>query len=277
VEFRLAAKGVQLMRTVKYIAASFTGLLFVAFMAQAQTFTTLYGFTGKADGGVPEAPVMRGVSGNLYGTTSQGGYRQGTCHPYGCGIVFHVTTRGEFTVLHAFKWSDGSYPDGALISDSHGNLYGTTQAGGAFGVGTVFVVGSNRKQKVLHSFNGSDGEYPLGPLIRDKAGHLYGATSQGGIGSCGPPGKGCGVVFKLDETGKESVLYSFTGGSDGGEPLGGGLVADGEGNLYGTTRFGGLGNCGGQGTGCGVVFKVDKTGNETVLYTFKGDRTVVNR
>jgi uncharacterized repeat protein (TIGR03803 family) len=114
----------------------------------------------------------------------------------------------------------------------------------------------------LYSFTGgSDGGEPLEGLLRDKDGNLYGTTFQYGAGY--------GVVFKVTETGTESVLYSFTGGADGADPYPS-LITDTAGNLYGTALAGGSSNCSG---GCGVVFKVDKNGTETVLYSFKGGTT----
>ena len=122
---------------------------------------------------------------------------------------------------------------------------------------------------VLYSFTGgTDGTNPSVGLVRDGAGNLYGTTFNGGTtgGPCGSTG--CGVVFEVDKTGKETVLYAFTGGADGGYPQAG-LVRDAAGNLYGTTSFGGATSfC--FGSGCGVVFKLDKTGKETVLYAFTG-------
>jgi len=127
---------------------------------------------------------------------------------------------------------------------------------------------------VLYTFTGGTdgsnipaGEVPFQesepPLILDSAGNLYGTTATGGDLSCSFAfSVGCGVVFKLDQTGKETVLYAFTGGTDGGRPEEG-LVRDAAGNLYGTAQLGGS-------DGCGVVFKVDPTGKETVLYAFTG-------
>jgi uncharacterized repeat protein (TIGR03803 family) len=235
--------------------------------ARAQTFTLLYSFTGKSDGGIPQGGLVRDPAGNLYGTTSQGGLLR-DCAGFGCGVVFEVDPTGKETVLHRFKGPDGALPVGSLLLDEAGNLYGAA-SGGASGIGVVFKVDKSGKETVLHNFKGSDGALPLGSLIRDGEGNLYGATFAGGVGNCFM-GKGCGVVFKLDKTGKETVLYAFTGGSDGGEPQrGGALIRDKAGNLYGTTVQGGV-NCDNQSFGCGVVFKLDKTGKETVLYTFTG-------
>lgn len=123
-------------------------------------------------------------------------------------------------------------------------------------------------ESVLHSFNGADGYLPLDGLIFDKAGNLYGTTNSGGSADSG-------AVFKLtpkqDGTWTESVLYSFTGSKDGGNPWAG-LIFDARGNLYGTTISGGKPNCNGYSSGCGVVFKLtphpNGTWNETVLHNF---------
>ncbi|MGA7381545.1 MAG: choice-of-anchor tandem repeat GloVer-containing protein, partial [Terriglobales bacterium] len=122
--------------------------------------------------------------------------------------------------------------------------------------------------QVLYAFKGApDGSGPAAGVIQDSQGNLYGTTAMGG-NSCGANTNGCGTVFKLSTTGNETVLYSFTGGADGGAPSAG-LIQDAQGNLYGTTYWGGdISNC--SPYGCGVVFKLDPTGNETVLYSFKG-------
>jgi len=229
---------------------------------QAQTLTVLHSFTGThGDGAFPQADLVRDAAGNLYGTTSQGGAVTKCGH---CGIVFKVDTAGNETVLHTFgSTGDGADPEAGLIQDAADNLYGTTTYGGASNFGTVFKVDpTTRKETVLYSFTGgTDGEYPFADLIRDAAGSLYGTTWGGGT-SRACYGGGCGTVFKLDATGKETVLYSFTGGADGANPTAG-LVQDAAGNLYGTTEIGGS-------SGQGVVFKLDATGKETVLHSFAG-------
>jgi uncharacterized repeat protein (TIGR03803 family) len=147
-------------------------------------------------------------------------------------------------------------------------------------VAAILATGSARAQtyaeSVLYSFcaqaNCADGQYPATILTRDSAGNLYGTTFTGGQGDCG--GEGCGVVFKLDTSGNYTVLYSFTGGNDGGAPSGG-VTLDPAGTLYGTTYAGGLskygpGDCFYNTYGCGVAFKLDTAGNYTVLYSFCG-------
>lgn len=152
--------------------------------------------------------------------------------------------------------------------DKIGNLYGTTERGGAYGWGTVFKLNASGKETVLHSFSGgADGSGPRSTLIRDQASNLYGTTPAGGnLNNCN--GSGCGVVFKLDKTGKETVLYSFAGATDGSIPFEG-LVRDKAGNLYGTTHIGGDNACFPP-SGCGTVFKLDTKGLLIVLHRFTG-------
>jgi uncharacterized repeat protein (TIGR03803 family) len=142
--------------------------------------------------------------------------------------------------------TNGAYPNGGLIRDLAGNLYGTTMSGGAYNWGTIFKLDPAGNQTVLYSFRGGNlGEAPAG-LVRDFAGNLYGVAAIGIYG--------WGLVFKLDPAGKLTVLYSFTGGADGGYPNSG-LALDRDGNLYGTTNTGGHA-CTGNYSGCGVIFKI---------------------
>jgi len=222
--------------------------------------TVLYSFAGGSDGANPHASLVRDTAGNLYGTTVYGGLNG--CAG-GCGTVFKVDKTRKETVLYEFIGGpDGAHPYAGLLRDSAGNLYGATTQGGALGLGVVFKVDTTGNQTVLHSFAGgpADGESPFAGLIRDAAGNLYGTTQNGGHSNFG-------TVFMLDTTGKETVLYSFSGGADGGYPYYGHLIRDAAGNLYGATFEGGSKACP---AGCGVVFRLDKTGKETVLYSFTG-------
>jgi uncharacterized repeat protein (TIGR03803 family) len=182
---------------------------------------------------------------------------------------FQGTLPGTATevVLYAFKGpSHGANPQGGVVRDSVGNLYGTTQFGGAGGQGVVFKVDPTGHETVLYSFTGgADGGDPESGVIGDSASNLYGTTYNGACGG----GFGCGVVYKLDATGHETVLHTFTGGSDGANPSSG-VIRDSAGNLYGTTFYGGITTGGCAPYGCGVVFKLDATGHETVLYAFTG-------
>ncbi len=253
--------------------------------------TVLHSFLGApSDGAFPQAGLSADGSGNLYGTTAD-------------GTVFKLAppippaTSWTEIVLHFFAGgtSDGSEPLAGLIFDSSGNLYGTTSEGGGtgcsagIGCGTVFKLAppfppaTSWTETVLHSFagGGSDGAFPEARLITDLSGNLYGTTYEGGGTGCSY-GRGCGTVFKLAPGGTETVLYSFTGGSDGAQPSAG-LIADGAGNLYGTTSSGGASRqlqCSGTDgfpLGCGVVFKLSPpippatNWTETVLYAFAGE------
>ncbi len=160
------------------------------------------------------------------------------------------------TVLHSFAGgSDGDDPQSGLIADGAGNFYGTTEGGGPSDDGTVFKLAPDGTETVLHAFTGGhhDGAQPFSAgVIMDKHGNLYGDTGLGGAGDSG-------VIFKIAPNGKFSLLYSFTGGADGGLPFGG-LVRDKQDNLYGATTKGGA--------GYGVVFKLAPGGAQTVLHTF---------
>jgi uncharacterized repeat protein (TIGR03803 family) len=247
--------------------------------------TVLYTFTGptNGDGANPAAGLITDSAGNLYGTTLIGGTSV-NCHPHfdddpslsspsGCGTVFKLDPSGKETVLYSFTGTngDGGNPAAGLIMDSGGNLYGTTQYGGSAGYGTVFKLDPSGKETVLYSFTGTngDGAVPVAGLLMDSAGNLYGTTLYGGMtsGRCSfASPAGCGTVFKLDPSGKETVLYSFTNTSgDGAYPVAG-VIMDSAGNLYGTTKSGEYGGS----AGYGKVFKLDPSGKETVLYTFTG-------
>ncbi|HEY3639141.1 MAG TPA: choice-of-anchor tandem repeat GloVer-containing protein [Rhizomicrobium sp.] len=228
------------------------------------TYTVLYDFQGGKDGGIPSG-VIADSSGNLYGTTQQGG--TGCPNVGGCGTVFEISSSGTESVLYTFiGGNDGAIPYAGLVEDAQGNFYGTTLEGGSSncdgqGCGTVFKLAADGKETTLYAFtDGNDGGYPEESLILDKDGNLYGTTSGGGDANCAQGEGGCGVIFKITPSGTESVLYTFTGGSDGAEPFSP-LIMDGKGDLFGTTE---------GGTGIdGTVFKLAPNGVETVLYTFK--------
>jgi uncharacterized repeat protein (TIGR03803 family) len=243
--------------------------------------TVLYSFTGGKDGGIPNAfLIFDAAEDNLYGTTEGGGDVSCTnvLNVTGCGVVFKVNkTTGKETVLYTFTGGKGGdIPIAALTIDAAGNLYGTAALGGALscpspygpntGCGIVFKISkATGKESVLHRFSGADGASPGAALYRDKVGNLYSTTFYGGTGNFG-------TVFKLDTSNKESVLYSFTGGTDGGFPDGA-LIPDASGNFYSTTNSGGDLSCSvpNSAPGCGVVFMLNKTtGTETVLYSFTG-------
>ena len=172
-----------------------------------------------------------------------------------------ITFASISAILHSFAiTADGALPSGSLVADGGGNLFGTTQDGGAHESGTVFKVTPSGTESVLYSFTGGiDGGNPVAGLIIDGNGNLYGTTKNGG-------NYHFGTVFKIPAAGGETVLYHFTGGADGSNPSGG-LVMDGAGSFYGTAIFGGAGT----GTnGFGTVFKLTSTGQQSTLHTFAG-------
>jgi uncharacterized repeat protein (TIGR03803 family) len=246
--------------------------------------STLYSFTGGTDGRYPWGSVNLDAAGNIYGATVVGGDLSCDSGGYGgvgCGVIFKLTRSGQETVLHTFASpSEGANPNGGLIFDSTGRLWGTTELngpGGLFGVGVVFNLTPQNNgtwpETVVHGFaSREDGEQPGSRLVADAAGDLFGTAEKGG-------GYNSGTVFELTRTGnawKSQVIYSFKNGTDGAVPTGG-LVFDSSGNLYGTTEYGGgFGSCHYQ-TGpihCGTVFKLthqsDGSWTESVLYGFKG-------
>jgi len=176
----------------------------------------------------------------------------------------------SFKTIYSFNGADGSEPAANLIRDAAGNFYGTAYAGGSGNNGAVFKLDSTGHETVLYNFTGgADGGTPRAGLVLDSSGNLYGTTELGGdLSNFEVCPAGCGVVFKLDPAGTETVLYTFQGGADGAEPFAG-VIRDSAGNLYGTTFSGGFSgseDC--SPGGCGVVFQVDTAGAETVLYTF---------
>jgi uncharacterized repeat protein (TIGR03803 family) len=208
------------------------------------TETVLHSFKGNPDGDDPTGSLLN-VNGTLYGTTYNGGTTGG-------GTVFSITTSGTETVLHSFALfgsEDGYYPEAGLINVK-GTLYGTTYSGGADFGGTVFSITTSGTEDLLYSFSGTDsgsedGAYPAAGLLNVN-GTLYGTTNEGGA----PNG---GTVFSITTSGKETVLHAFGNSvsQDGWSPYAG--LINVKGKLYGTTYFGGDGNCF---SGCGTVFSL---------------------
>ncbi len=208
------------------------------------TETVLHSFAGDPDGAHPKSGLIN-VNGTLYGTTFYGG---SNCSSHGgCGTVFTITASGAETVLYSFKGGsgDGEYPTQAALLDVNGALYGTTKRGGTKNRGTVFSITASGAETVLHSFGSSgDGIYPYGGLV-DVNGTLYGTTSNGGSVSCGVRYgniPGCGTVFSITTSGKETVLHSFGAPKDGKYPYSG-LINVGD-TIYGTTTAGGAKDAG---------------------------------
>ena len=237
-------------------------------ITSASQFVLLHSFTSEQSpsGSTPFATLARDLAGNLYGTTFYGGN--------GSGVVFKLDENNNYSVLYDFtlRWGSplGWGPLGSLALDAQGNLYGAGPGGkhscNNGSCGMVFKLDPSGNLTMLRAFGpGKYGIYPNAGLIRDASGNLFGTTSRGGNKG------GHGVMFKLESTGKETALYAFGKKPDANNPQFG-LVQDAAGNFYGTTESGGLKGCpDAQGPlTCGTVFKIDPSGNETVLYRFTG-------
>ena len=242
------------------------------------TEKVLHTFGRGTDGRFPSGNLSLDGAGNLYGTTASNADQFS-------GTVFELSPNagGDWTetVLYRFRGgTDGAYPNGKLIFDTAGNLYGVTADGGAYGYGMAFELspsqGGGWTETVLHNFgNGTDGQNPYG-LVMDSAGNLYGTTALGGVYNNCYEGLSCGTVFELSPQAgggwSETVLHNFGDGTDGRRPFAG-VIMDGTGNLYGTTDAGGIyNNCDGFDISCGTVFRLapNEGGGwtETVLHSF---------
>ena len=223
--------------------------------------TVLYRFTGGTDGGEPIGDPIFDASGNLYGATTIGGKPHG-CGGLGCGTVFKLTHSGGSwteTALYQFAGgNDGVFPDGGVIFDTSGNLYGTTCCGGgSHNAGTVFKLtssGSGWTESLLYTFQGlTDGKEPVTGLMFDTSGNLYGSTLLGGTG-------GGGTVFELTPSGGSWTFHLLYGARGSAGPYGT-LMMDADGNLYGTTFQDGLHLF-------GSVFKLTHSGGDWTYNSF---------
>ncbi|MBA3915386.1 MAG: hypothetical protein H0X25_16340, partial [Acidobacteriales bacterium] len=239
------------------------------------THIVLYNFKGGADGSLPLGNLVFDKSGDLYGLTQEGGIHgcYYNAQDVGCGTLFKLTFAGggwTESILYRFSPSEGGLQlSGSLVLDAAGNFYSTTNESTGL-LGSIFQLSAASGQwadTIVHTFTGgSDGSYLNAPLLVDQAGNIYGTTLEGGPANHG-------LVFEFMPAGgnqwTETILYSFSGGSDGGAPRTG-LTTDRSGNLYGGTAAGGTG-CGGS--GCGVIFKLTPGSNgqysESVLYDFR--------
>ena len=192
----------------------------------------LHKFTGGADGANPIGPLVQDAGGNFYGVAQSGGDL--SCPEFflfqgaGCGVVFKIDSRHVLTVLHTFTGvTDGAVPQGGLLLDASGNLFGTTLKGGTSDNGTVFEIAADGAYRVIHRFTQTDGQNPNGGLVEDPAGNLYGTTQLGG-------NQNLGTAFELSPNGSLKVLHDFQGLEDGAVPFAG-LFRDQAGHLYGTT------------------------------------------
>jgi uncharacterized repeat protein (TIGR03803 family) len=209
--------------------------------------TTLYSFTGGADGEFPEDRLIQGSDGFFYGAAYRGGES-------GNGTIFRLDASGNFTLLYTFTGSiDGSRPADNLVQGLDGSFYGTTAQGGQFGYGTVFKIDSSGNFTLLHAFNGTDG-IGSSALLQGADGSFYSVSGGGEYNA--------GIVYKMDTSGNLTTLYSFTGLADGQNP-GAALVQGTDSNFYGSTSAAGAYNG-------GTVFKITPSGTLTTLHSFYG-------
>ncbi|MBV9718328.1 MAG: hypothetical protein JOZ77_03355 [Candidatus Eremiobacteraeota bacterium] len=232
------------------------------------TEVVLHAFSGGADGNFSFSDLIIDAAGNIYGTASEGGYFKGECAQVGvgCGVVFKVTPSHKYTVLYAFHGTDGSEPYAGLTMDSGGNLYGTTSFGGKTGFGTVFKLDPSGHESVLYNFTkGADGGVPVSGVVLDGQHNIYGTTQYGGFAGNQACDDGCGVVFEVNASGKETILHTFTSTPDGQFPLGT-LVLTSSNILYGTTQYGGTGS-----KGAGTVYELATSGKQYhIVHSFMG-------
>ena len=264
--------------SVQLVLVEFLILITASPASVAPRFHVLASFNGF-NGSQPEATLVQGRDGNFYGTTYYGGINSGCNVSFvpGCGTVFRATPQGKVTVLYSFcaqpDCTDGYEPVGALTLGTDGAFYGTTYSGTDVTFGTIFKITAEGRLKTLHNFcssNGcADGSQAIGQLVEGADGNFYGTTTAGGIFNSACP-DGCGTIFKVTPEGTLTTLYSFTGGTDGGSPLGG-LVLAADGTLYGTTFQGGAVDspqCAPQ--GCGAIFRITAAGMLTPVASFLG-------
>lgn len=241
--------------------------------------TSLYSFTGDADGSRPqETPLIQATDGNFYGSTSAGGSNRFN----GGGTIFRITPSGQLTTAYRFPYTDGQYPNGGnaqggLLQAADGNFYGTTAGGGPYNAGTVFQLTPAGTLTTLYNFcsGGSpcvDGQYPSGGLVLGTDGKLYGTTLYGGTSTLcnNGPFTDCGTVFTISLAGTLTTLHSFVN-TDGNNPQP--IILATDGNFYGTTYIGGdtqlCTNTDIEG-GCGVIYKITSAGTFTLLHIFDG-------
>ena len=234
--------------------------------ALSQTYKVIHNFTNQgSDGATPYGGPVLDKLGNLYGATYLGGL-------FGGGSVYRLSPSGSswtYTSLYSFKnIPDGSGPGfGTLVIGADRALFGTTEGGGFFGTAYA-VCDCPKREYVIHSFGkGTDGAQPIGGLVIDPKGNLYGTTSEFGA-------NGFGNVFELSRSGKtvkETILYSFTGGTDPINPAAG-VTLDAQGNIYGTASLGGA-------NGLGAVYELTHSASgwtETILHDFQGESDGAN-
>jgi len=217
--------------------------------AHAQTYEVIHNFGNGTDGAAPSGAIYTDSAGNIFGATLRGG-------TLNAGVIYKIDQNNNDTILHDFDHVRFGSPPSAGLAFFNGTwLFGITASGGDNQDGSVFAQQlSPPAFKNVRSFNGSDGQVPVGTLVLSADGSsAYGVTSGGGAHDAGE-------VYKIGKSGEVTVIYSFTGGSDGGSPSAG-LLLDSAGNLYGVASAGGTGFY-------GVLFRIDPSGKEQVVHNF---------
>lgn len=212
-----------------------------------------HSFNGVDDGYGPESSLIKTKDGSLYGTTAYYGFIDYNFTEYAFSTIFKIDRSGHFNVLYEFDYDTSN--SSSLVEGQDGSIYGTTQNGGANGSGMVFKLDPAGIFSILHEFDGISGANPYAGLVATDDGSLYGTTAYGG-------GSNAGTVYKLDPSGNFSVLHEFDGADGGANPYAV-LIQANDGNLYGTTAYGGSSNA-------GTVFKLDPSGTVSVLHQFDG-------
>jgi uncharacterized repeat protein (TIGR03803 family) len=229
----VAAKDGNLYGTTQLGGANGNGTIYK--IAPNGAVTIFYSFLGGAGGSTPNASLIQGTDGNLYGSTSAGGTN-------GSGTIFKITTKGKLTVLHAFNFTDGTAPDSALVQGTDGNFYGATFQGGTNNFGVVFKITASGKFTLLHNFDvNTDGSYCFAAMVQGTDGNFYGTTNDYQSTQ--------DTIYKVSLKGVYSVVYQFDGTSStlGFSPANA-LVQNTNGLLYGATSFSASGGTGGEGT-----------------------------
>ena len=227
----------------------------ISVSCQAGTESLLYSFSGGTTDGTTPLGLIQAIDGSFYGVTELGGANNR-------GTFFNLTPSGATeSVLYSFGSTDtDGVPNSSIIQATDGNFYGAGIDNPTPGLGTIYKINpAGTIEENLYTFTGgtTDGAYPQ-QVIQASDGSFYGITQMGGASNDG-------AVFKITQSGIETVFYSFTGGTTGGASPSS-LIQGSDANFYGTATAGGAGND-------GVVFKITPAGTETILHSFTGGTT----
>ena len=239
------------LRTTLRFLGLLATTLFTVGLSYGQTYAHVYDFIGAgSDGSSPYGAVTFDSSGNMYGTTSEGGVNY-------AGDVWEITNTGTYVELYSFgNGSDGAFPYGNVSFDSNGNMYGTTAEGGANNEGIIWKITSAGVYSDIHDFgSGTDGKFPQAGVTIDSSGNLYGTALSGGV-------NGFGMVWEITSTGGYLDVHDFGSGTDGRLPRGN-VVLDSSGTLYGTASKGGQ-----YASSGGNLWKLTSGGVYTALHDF---------